>query len=404
MPKSWTAHAPTSHQPHSSQHASPNIMRKGADYRHVIQRAQVDPGSLTPADVLTLQRSIGNRATTQLLQPVLQAKLKLGPAGDKYEQEADRVSEQVVGSLDSAAQSEGVQRDVEEDEMIQGKEMHGPEGGDVDQSVQQQIDTARGQGQPLDEGVRRSMEDGFSADFSKVRVHTGQQADTLNRSLNAKAFTVGSDLFFRSSEYNPGSKEGQKLIAHELTHTVQQGATSPGVKRSFSVSEGGETVQRNFFKKAGKAIKSGFNKNIRAPHHRSVAKSSGAEAKAEIKPELRRYFGIQNFSEILNFTEDELRDLIRKFNFIYGVDISISARRSREDHTPDAEKVMKAMKARMAMLHESGLRGAKHSYYSGNLAAGNTKDSGWMGETSPEELLEKRTAVEQRFLDWEDDD
>jgi hypothetical protein len=398
--KSWSAHPFASRQPQ----ASPNITRKGADYRHVVQRAQADPGSLTPTDVMTLQRSIGNRATTHLLQPILQAKLKLGPAGDKYEQEADRVSEQVVGSLGSVAQAEGVQREVEEEELIQGKEMHGPQGGEVDQSVQGQIDTARGQGQPLDESVRGSMEQGFRADFSNVRVHTGQQADTLNRSLNAKAFTVGSDLFFRSGEYNPGSKEGQKLIAHELTHTVQQGATSPGVNRSFAVSQGPETLQRGFFKKAGKAIQSGFNKNVRAPHHHDVAKSAAVEVKAEIKQDLRRYFGIQHFSEILHFTQDELNELISKFTSFYGHNLLFETRRSNEDRTIDPEKLIRSMKTRMAELFSAGQRVGKHNQYSNNLKRGRPKNLGVLGENlSQEERHDKRAAVEQNFLDWQND-
>ena len=75
------------------------------------------------------------------------------------------------------------------------------------------------------------MERGFGADFSGVRVHTDGQADTLNRSLNSRAFTTGSDVFFRSGEYNPGSRAGQELIAHELTHTVQQGASGVNTQR-----------------------------------------------------------------------------------------------------------------------------------------------------------------------------
>ncbi|MBI1296158.1 DUF4157 domain-containing protein [bacterium] len=118
-----------------------------------------------------------------------------------------------------------IQRDIEEEEeMVQGKHEHGPEGGEVEPSVTSQIQAARGSGRTLDEGVRGSMESGFGADFSKVRVHTGGQADKLNRSLNAKAFTLGNDVFFGKGQYNPSSSSGKRLLAHELTHTVQQGA------------------------------------------------------------------------------------------------------------------------------------------------------------------------------------
>jgi hypothetical protein len=235
----------------------------------VLQRAYADPGSLSPTDVLTLQRSIGNRATTRLLRPLLQAKLKLGPAGDRYEQEADQVAQQVVRQMDtSPASVEGemgqptlqmmplaakistlqrssalqkrtfvrkpslkIQRAEEDEELAQMKPLHGAEGGEVEASVEQQIHQASG-GRALDANIRRSMEGAFGADFSGVRVHTDAKADTLNRSLNARAFTTGNNLFFRRGEYNPGSSGGKQLLAHELTHVVQQGGSGPGVAQA----------------------------------------------------------------------------------------------------------------------------------------------------------------------------
>ena len=255
----------------------------GAHPAQILQRLESAPDSIRAADVLVLQRTIGNRATGRLLQ----TKLKLGPAGDKYEQEADRVAQQVVhasrqpdvqrADLDEeelqakplAADISRVQRSVmnpttqpsryadsianlrrderpdpwrrfvkptvqregiEEDEL-QAAPAHGLEGGDVDADVARSIQSAKGSGQPLHDGVRSSMEGAFGADFSGVNVHTGPQADALNRSLDARAFTTGSDIFFGSGEYNPGSSGGQELIAHELTHTVQQGAA--GVQRQL---------------------------------------------------------------------------------------------------------------------------------------------------------------------------
>ena len=172
--------------------------------------------------------------------------LRVGPANDRYEQEADRVARQVV----SRVQTPPVQREGAAEEELQMKPLtptvtplqrktfqkpvqravnHGVEGGEVEAGVAQQIQRAGGGGKPLDEKVRGQMERGFGADFSGVRVHTGAQADTLNRSLNARAFTTGKDIFFKRGEYNPGSSAGKELLAHELTHTVQQGAA--GVQR-----------------------------------------------------------------------------------------------------------------------------------------------------------------------------
>jgi Domain of unknown function (DUF4157) len=85
------------------------------------------------------------------------------------------------------------------------------------------VERARsGGGQPLDTGTRVQMEQAFGTDFSDVRVHTGSEADASTRSLGAHAYTVGSDVVFSQGRYDPGSEVGQRTLAHELTHVVQQ--------------------------------------------------------------------------------------------------------------------------------------------------------------------------------------
>jgi hypothetical protein len=79
-----------------------------------------------------------------------------------------------------------------------------------------------GGGSPLDEDTRTDMEGRLGHDFSNVRVHTGGQADESARSVSAQAFTVGSDIVFASGRYDPGSDAGKHMLAHELTHVVQQ--------------------------------------------------------------------------------------------------------------------------------------------------------------------------------------
>jgi hypothetical protein len=105
---------------------------------------------------------------------------------------------------------------------------------DVTPEVEEAIQAARGGGQALDRGVRGQMEPAMGADFGGVRVHTGSQADALNRSLSARAFTTGQDIFFKQGEYSPGSSGGRELLAHELTHVVQQNA---GVSRAQAPDE-----------------------------------------------------------------------------------------------------------------------------------------------------------------------
>lgn len=101
---------------------------------------------------------------------------------------------------------------------------------ELDEETENRINRERGGGQALDEGVRGQLESNLGMDFSNVRVHTSSESDTLNQQLGAKAFTTGSDIFFRQGQYDPASSSGQELIAHEITHVVQQstGAVSPG--------------------------------------------------------------------------------------------------------------------------------------------------------------------------------
>ena len=111
--------------------------------------------------------------------------------------------------------------------------------GDGGNEIERTIDGARGGGQGLDHAVRGQMESSFGADFGAVRVHTDDRADHLNGALSAKAFTTGSDIFFRHGEYSPGSSGGRELLAHELTHVVQQ--SGDGIQRKMTVSQPGDT-------------------------------------------------------------------------------------------------------------------------------------------------------------------
>ena len=87
--------------------------------------------------------------------------------------------------------------------------------------------STKGSGSPLPSDVRQSMESRFGADFGGVRVHTGSGAEGLSAGIGAQAFTHGNDIYFNSGKYDPGSTSGGHLLAHELTHTIQQGASQP---------------------------------------------------------------------------------------------------------------------------------------------------------------------------------
>ena len=178
--------------------------------------------------LIHLQQTYGNNYAQRLLNSrAVQVKLTVNPPGDVYEQEADRVADTVTKVVTSQ-----VQRQAEEEEELQEKAVDYIQRAttntmpEVVSELEGKINAAKGSGQPLLEDIRDPMERAFVADFSGVRVHTDSQADSLSQSLQARAFTTGQDIFFKSGEYNPSSSSGQQLLAHELTHTIQQGAST----------------------------------------------------------------------------------------------------------------------------------------------------------------------------------
>ena len=106
-------------------------------------------------------------------------------------------------------------------------------GFELDDETAGRIGRARSGGQALDGALQKQMGETPGYDFSGVRVLTGAESDALNQQLSARAFTTDQDIFFRSGDYNPGSGDGRELIAHELSHVVQQttGRVSEGGSR-----------------------------------------------------------------------------------------------------------------------------------------------------------------------------
>ena len=222
----------------------------------------------------------------------IQAKMTVGAADDPFEREADAVADQVMTKRDSiqreeAAESEGeelqmkriqreseggeaeeeelqmkrIQRESEggeaEEEELQMKriqrESEGGEGEeeelqmkriqrqddempadksgsfDASSDIESRISAKSGSGQSIPDVNREMFESSMGRDFSGVNIHTDAESNSMNKELGARAFTTGNDIFFRSGEYNPSSSDGQRLLAHELTHVVQQGGA--GVKK-----------------------------------------------------------------------------------------------------------------------------------------------------------------------------
>ncbi len=185
---------------------------------------------------------------------VIQARLKIGEPKDKYEQEADRMADMVVGQR-ASNDAPDVQRmgDEEEEEMLQAssdRPLHaGPQ-------LQEQLQAKAGKGEGLPAQSRSQMEAVFGADLSQVRVHTGPEAVQMNSTLGARAFTHGNDLYFNQGQYQPGTRQGDHLLAHELTHVIQQGASrqdAPDVQRTIELRAPGRG-EASAFDRAGELI------------------------------------------------------------------------------------------------------------------------------------------------------
>lgn len=205
-----------------------------------------------------------NSLTTNLWKSSIQTKLKVGMPGDKYEQEADAVADKVVSSpapdisrqpekeiQTSPAETDQVKASVEEEPAVQTKLEEEPEiqaqseeeaeiqaspetdmdvqakksDGSVSSGFESQLNTSKSGGSPLPQATIAKVEPHVNADLSGVRVHTDSNAVQMNQSLGAQAFANQNHIFFNEGKYNPGTTAGEHLIAHEATHTVQQGAS-----------------------------------------------------------------------------------------------------------------------------------------------------------------------------------
>ena len=125
---------------------------------------------------------------------------------------------------------EEVEADAAANEIVQGGKIArsifaGSAGGGISVSSQMEgrLNSMQGGGQVMPDGLRNMMERGFNRDFSQVRLHTDSEAASLSSSIHAKAFTHGNDIYFNQGQFSPNTSEGQKLMAHELTHVVQGG-------------------------------------------------------------------------------------------------------------------------------------------------------------------------------------
>ncbi|MBN3923788.1 DUF4157 domain-containing protein [Nostoc sp. NMS4] len=253
--------------------------------------AIIQPPILTPLQQSEQTKGLVQRKTNLLPIPlmrlpkkVIQAKLTIGETGDEYEQEAETVARQVVQRLHTpmpkqtlsmiqsmkgntllqrclqqaslrdatrtpthghqseiltnktnllkrpAVGTKGQSQMMSQVQPILQRREHSGNGMTDAPDLEASIQQVRGRGQPLEKKTQKQMRQAFGADFSKVKVHTDGQSDQLNRSIQAKAFTTQQDVFSRQGEYNPASRGGQELLAHQLTPVVQQNGSAVQAK------------------------------------------------------------------------------------------------------------------------------------------------------------------------------
>jgi hypothetical protein len=184
---------------------------------------------------------------------VIQRKMTVGSRGDQYEQEADRVAEQVMATSGATtrqqpkANGNGIQHFSFDSATSQKPAWSGSEQANpILQSkasglnrelepspwLEQQLNHTNGGGSPLPRSAKTFMEHRMGHDFSSVRVHTDSQSAKLSSEIQAKAFTTGKNIYFNQGQFSPETHSGKRLIAHELTHVVQQsGAAAGGTKQ-----------------------------------------------------------------------------------------------------------------------------------------------------------------------------
>ena len=244
-----------------------------------------------------LQRAVGNRAMGALLRSrVIQPKLEVSEPGDEFEREADRVADEVmrmpepqstatplhessigysqsqethhhpsitvarapvhISRMCAGCEADHEEREPETESQIEQKEEEkeeddekkfvqaefaAPDPPEVPKNLETDLDNNHDGGTPLSEPQRAFFEPRFGADLSGVRLHQDTQAADLTEQINARAFTLGQDVYFGAGQYAPSTDDGQRLIAHELTHTLQQSGVEPVKSSPISHDQSSQT-------------------------------------------------------------------------------------------------------------------------------------------------------------------
>ncbi|BCL35121.1 DUF4157 domain-containing protein [Nostoc sp. MS1] len=277
-----------------------------------------------------LEKPPGHDISKISLRP--QAKLSISQPGDFYEQQADSIAQQVMRKIaqparqyvqpqqmpeeeeklqmkplanfvtplvqrqqapeeeelqmkavdNSSASLLQRQQASQEEEELQMKPMvqHRLSGMTATSDLETSIQQSRGSGQPLADDIKQPMEQAFGADFDTVHIHTDAQSDKLNKSIQARAFTTGQDIFFRQGEYSPGSNSGKELLAHELTHVIQQNGGAVQ-RKSLHLAPKENKLQTKYTADSGQAIQ--MRESSQKPTEETENKTNAVEVKTDTR-------------------------------------------------------------------------------------------------------------------------
>ncbi|MBV7337531.1 DUF4157 domain-containing protein [Chloroflexi bacterium TSY] len=186
---------------------------------------------------MNLQQTVGNQTVGRLLHAgLIQPKLTIGQPNDKYEQEADRVADAVMQMADP--NGVGAQEFKDRGELLQ-KKGTSPPASATPPALEARIQAARVGGHPLSTAMRAFFEPRFGYDFSGVRVHTDARAARAAQEIQAQAFTMNQNIVFGQGQYAWNTNRGRRLLAHELTHVIQQESNriEPRIQRTYRLTE-----------------------------------------------------------------------------------------------------------------------------------------------------------------------
>jgi hypothetical protein len=246
-----------------------------------------------------------------------------------------------------------LQRQPEEEEEKQAQPKAAPGGTPkVAPNIESNINSMKGGGQPLSESARSFFEPRFGADFSQVRVHTDEKASKIAGSINAKAFTTGKDIAFNSGQYSPGTSSGKRLLAHELTHTLQQSKAEG--------SSTGRTINRKTQgEKTREKAKNWLDVDSKLKIEVDVLKAAIREVKREKSVSYNKKAGLKrldNAAGILNIKGDDLTKL--KNTWIWLVDNR--KKKAQKTYKANQTKFFNKLKSPLAKIKKKYPRSQTH--------------------------------------------